>query len=292
MAFWWVNQGKTYAAERTGGYLWAPRDGSQHHWKRMLDVRSGDTIFSYVDRRIVAIAIAQGPAKPTPRPRELEDEDAWPEAGNGIQVQYRDIDPPVAIPLVWADLHPLLPGKYSPMNTNGDGNQGYLYPLTPQAAAFLLERAHSSAGASGDALLDEAVEAAIPDSTERQAIIQSRVGQGKFRDQVLGYWGQTCAVTGCSLTAVLRASHIKPWRDSDNIERLDRHNGLALAPNLDALFDRGFISFADDGCILISRNLPQSDMQSLSIHMGWRMTSVHEAHRKYLAHHREYVFKG
>ena len=78
--------------------------------------------------------------------------------------------------------------------------------------------------------------------TEREAIVQSRVGQGKFREDLIRYWGK-CAVTGCELIKILKASHIKPWRYSSNIERLDKFNGLLLIPNLDSTFDNGLISF-------------------------------------------------
>ena len=52
-------------------------------------------------------------------------------------------------------------------------------------------------------------------------------------------WGGRCAVTGLDLPLLLRASHIKPWRDSDNRERLDPYNGLLLSPSYDAAFDWG-----------------------------------------------------
>ncbi|MDX1521473.1 MAG: HNH endonuclease signature motif containing protein, partial [Anaerolineae bacterium] len=65
--------------------------------------------------------------------------------------------------------------------------------------------------------------------TEREAIIQSRIGQGKFRTMLINYW-QCCAVTGCQNETLLRASHIKPWRNSKNEERLDVYNGLLLIP--------------------------------------------------------------
>ena len=55
------------------------------------------------------------------------------------------------------------------------------------------------------------------------------------------YWDSKCAVTGLAIPELLKASHIKPWKDSTDEERLDIFNGLLLAPHLDAAFDRGFI---------------------------------------------------
>ena len=39
-------------------------------------------------------------------------------------------------------------------------------------------------------------------------------------------------------TRHLRASHIKPWRDATNAERLNGSNGLLLSPPIDHLFDQ------------------------------------------------------
>jgi putative restriction endonuclease len=38
---------------------------------------------------------------------------------------------------------------------------------------------------------------------------------------------------------MLLAGHIKPWRDSTPIERLDPRNGLAACPAHDVAFDTG-----------------------------------------------------
>ncbi|KAF0106267.1 MAG: hypothetical protein FD146_2694 [Anaerolineaceae bacterium] len=98
--------------------------------------------------------------------------------------------------------------------------------------------------------------------TTRQAIIRSRIGQGQFRAELVEYW-QGCSVTGCSNIELLRASHIKPWRDSSNSERLDKYNGLLLIPSLDACFDLGLISFSEEGNILLSSELDDSTSQRL-----------------------------
>jgi hypothetical protein len=79
--------------------------------------------------------------------------------------------------------------------------------------------------------------------TTKQALIDARRGQGNFRDQLMARWDNSCAVTGCNQPQVLRASHIKPWKKCSNAERLNPYNGLLLSANLDALFDRGLVSF-------------------------------------------------
>jgi hypothetical protein len=133
-------------------------------------------------------------------------------------------------------------------------------------------------------------EIASPTVTEKQALVLARRGQGKFRENVLAIWGN-CAVTECCELAMLRASHIKPWKDSSNHERLDGHNGLLLAPNVDAAFDKGFVSFKDDGGIIISPLLKTQDGKALGIHNDLRLRRVKRDHLPYLAYHRKYVFK-
>lgn len=123
------------------------------------------------------------------------------------------------------------------------------------------------------------------DQTTRQAIVQSRIGQGQFRIALIDYWAG-CAVTGCQVVDLLVASHIKPWRDANNVERLDRFNGLLLQPNLDAAFDKGYISFDDSGRILISRSLSSEALLQLGINFSMKLRWVEEGHRQYLEYHR------
>jgi 5-methylcytosine-specific restriction protein A len=125
--------------------------------------------------------------------------------------------------------------------------------------------------------------------TEREMIVQSRIGQGRFRTEVINYWNG-CAVTSCQRIELLRASHIKPWRNSSNEERLDVYNGLLLIPNLDVAFDNGMVSFAADGKIIISGLLTEDDRLKLGIHPDMRITRIDERHRKYLEYHRKNVF--
>jgi len=84
------------------------------------------------------------------------------------------------------------------------------------------------------------------------------------------------------------ASHIMPWRKCNNTQRLDVYNGLLLTPNLDKLFDKGYISFDKKGRIICSDALPKSDMQSLAISNNMHLTKIDDKHQKYLDYHREY----
>ncbi|RQY86014.1 HNH endonuclease [Burkholderia stagnalis] len=88
------------------------------------------------------------------------------------------------------------------------------------------------------------ITASCPDNpTTRERLVQARLGQGTYRDDVLVLWDNACAVTGCSLASVVVASHAKPWAHSTDDERLDPNNGLPLVATLDKLFDAGLIGF-------------------------------------------------
>lgn len=128
-------------------------------------------------------------------------------------------------------------------------------------------------------------------STEREALVQARIGQGPFRIELLKYWG-ACAVSGVSEPAVLRASHVKPWRDASNSERLDPANGLLLSAHLDALFDVGLITFDDDGLIQISPLLAAEDMFKLGVLPTLRLRHVAIERDEYMKYHRNFVFRA
>ncbi|BAK15230.1 predicted restriction endonuclease [Solibacillus silvestris StLB046] len=123
--------------------------------------------------------------------------------------------------------------------------------------------------------------------TEVVKEIKQRKGQEKFRKILLKKYDY-CALCGVSAIHT-RASHIKPWAVSNDRERLDLHNGLLLCPNHDYLFDNGFISFTDDGKLLISVKLSKIQMQFFNIHTQMRL-KLTEQMKAYLKHHRENIF--
>ncbi len=123
--------------------------------------------------------------------------------------------------------------------------------------------------------------------TEVERLVRQRVGQQKFREAMLDYWGRACAVTGLALPEVLRASHAKPWSECEsNAERLDVFNGFLLVANLDALFDRFLISFDDEGRLLVSSRIKHAELVCLGLVEGMSLRWLTDAHRAYLAWHR------
>lgn len=123
--------------------------------------------------------------------------------------------------------------------------------------------------------------------TTKLQLVEARLGQGRFRRDVERLWNDACAVSGSALGPVLRASHILAWKQSNDRERLDANNGLLLTAELDALFDRGLISFDDDGKMLVSRLVPKSDRElfglprSLRRQPSTRQISYLRKHRRH-----------
>jgi hypothetical protein len=255
----------------------------------MNQVQPGDVIFSYVGGRIVAVSIARTAAHDSPRPRDLG-EGLWEDAGKRIEVEYRDLATPLSIAAVITDLQPLMAERYSPIDRNGTGNQGYLFALPPRAGRFLLDRIDQMRQEISADAVEDGIVHAVKDLTERRALVLSRIGQGQFRDSLMIMWGRRCAVTGLDIPALLRASHIKPWRDSDNHERLDPYNGFLLSPSYDAAFDSGLVSFGDDVAVILSSALTPARIERLGIDPAARIVGLHDKHRAYLGYHRREAF--
>ncbi|MDD6396562.1 MAG: HNH endonuclease [Firmicutes bacterium] len=136
--------------------------------------------------------------------------------------------------------------------------------------------------------IDTEMEALQLEGQERLELIKVRVNQSVFRDRVLNKY-HTCCLCKMENPALLKASHIKPWVASSSKEKLDVENGLLLCPNHDALFDAGFISFLNDGNIIISKRLSSMDCRCANIDPSMKI-SLSDANKKYIEYHRKNVF--
>ena len=123
------------------------------------------------------------------------------------------------------------------------------------------------------------------DSTTAKRLIDARKGQGAFRKNLLKVWRNTCAVSGIGNQSALRASHIKPWRDSTDAERLSPSNGIILSANLDALFDKHLISFATNGKMKVSSMISKNDREKLGIPAGLRFLPTGKEFFNFLDEH-------
>lgn len=318
MRFWWVNQNKTYRHEVPGGYLWSPKtkaNGTRNpFYEFMREVSPGDTIFSFCDTVIKAVGIAQSHAYEAPKPLEFGAVGAyWDLVGWRVDVRFSKLIEPIKPANHINLLRPYLAEKYAPLRSNGHGQQStYLTELSASLGNLLIDLIGSEGRAIVQSWRAEESSFAPPNygqvvweehqltlvraderlrETEKEAIVLARVGQGLFRQRVASV-ERACRITKVSQPEYLRASHSKPWRDASNEERLDGENGLLLTPDVDLLFDRGFLSFEDNGRVLVS---PVADRVSMD-KMGLRAEllgnagAFSEGQKRFLQFHREKIF--
>ena len=122
-------------------------------------------------------------------------------------------------------------------------------------------------------------------------MVVSRVGQGYYRQQIMEKWKNECPVTGCNISRILISSHIVPWSECNDEERLDVENGILLSPNVDSLFDKHLISFQDTGEMIISSKLSIKDLEKLGVSIESNIP-ISEGMKKYLEKHRTRLFKN
>lgn len=306
MAFWWVNHKQTRDHEVRGGYLWSPmrnaNGGFNQTYENMKLVRPGDIVFSYAHGQIGAIGQVTEAASASPKPTEFGSVgDYWSNEGWLVGAYFTPAPKALRPKAHIEGIAPLLPTKYSPIQRNGDGNQGcYLAGISDALGLLLLAQlgveaapaftaAHLVQDAKNDIeVLDDihAIEGdtAIPE-TQRLQLTKARIGQGLFRKQVM-LIDPRCRVTGVEDSRLLIASHIKPWRDASNAERISGFNGIMLSPHVDALFDERLISFEDDGRMLVHASLPEDVLDRWSIHRHTRVESFRPEQAEFLQHHR------
>lgn len=299
--FYWVNQGKTYKEEKEGGYLWAPVENSLgqsfFYWENMKNLRPKDMVFNFRKGYLVGYCIIKSESYLAPQPEEFSVDTAWESAGFMADAEYFLFDNPISILEAYNSIVSLLPSKYAPINAvqkNGqlkvNANQGYLYELSREMGEVLINLCnikHEESFEPSNGQFNNDSEYKIPDLTSRKGLVTSRVGQGEYRRRILKRWGNKCAANGCSIKEILIASHIVPWRDSTNAERLDVDNGILLSPIYDALFDKHYISFDDCGTIILSKSLNKAEFLVIGVHGNERIENLTEKNKLYLKRHRE-----
>jgi hypothetical protein len=103
-------------------------------------------------------------------------------------------------------------------------------------------------------------------TTEKDAVVKQRVGQGLFKELLKAKYGCKCMLCNITTESMLVASHIKKWSDcSNDTERLDYNNGLLLCPHHDALFDKHLITFDEhNGTLIVSPTLSATEQTALN----------------------------
>lgn len=167
---------------------------------------------------------------------------------------------------------------------------GFLAVDIPALEA-LLKRAWVLSRTLPNALVSRFEQAVVAISaTEREATVRQRVGQNLFREGLMALWGGRCAITGLDVPELLRASHAKPWADSNDVERLDVYNGLLLAAHWDAAFDAGLITVLPDGIVATSSILSDAARRVLGVSNALRL-KLQPQHIAYMAWHHKRVFR-
>lgn len=138
--------------------------------------------------------------------------------------------------------------------------------------------------------IEKEVEQLNIDEESKKAIINVRVNQGKFRDLLLKRYNNKCCLCAVKNQEFLITSHIKPWAKSEPKEKSDIDNGFLMCPNHDRLFDKGYITFDDDGTIIISKKLSKNNMMFLNVDSKMHIEQLTKGNKKYLEFHRKKVF--
>ncbi len=331
--FWWVNHKQTFRQEIDGTYLWSPKrnaNGARNiFYENMRAAAPGDLVLSFADGLIRHVGRIADFAFTAPKPEEFGTTGGyWSAVGWLLPVYWVSLARPVRPRDLIATLGQLLPDKYSPISpATGYGRQGAYLAEIPQSVFDVIVGAGAAVGSAAynaDALrrgganslsypvvmeeMDDAVERRVAadlalDDTVRKSVIQARRGQGRFRDNVRAV-EHACRLTGITNPALLIASHIKPWRVCETAaERLDGTNGLMLTPDADLLFDRGFVTFHDDGRPEVSNRFDWRDLQRLGLGAvapeSWGLseaqapyvaTGFRPEQRAYMDYHRREVF--
>lgn len=143
-----------------------------------------------------------------------------------------------------------------------------------------------------DLKVKEEVEVLISDIISENSVDKKqirRLKQGKYRQELLENM-PFCPFTLVADDRILVACHIKPFSvcDSDE-ERYDCKNGITMTPTYHTLFDLGFISFEEDGKLLVSPFLSNITKQRLNLKEGQNIR-LQTGSAKYLEYHRNNIF--
>jgi hypothetical protein len=322
MRYWWVNQNQTFRQEIDGGYLWSPKRNKNGHrnpfYEFMREVAPGDIVFSFCDTRIAALGIVSGYCRESPKPEEFGNAGTnWSQIGWRVSVRWQRLTNAIRPKDHIDRLRSYLPSRYAPLTPDGNGLQSVYLTLVNQPLASAL---FTLIGAEANRVADvghevskierdtpapeqdieeweRRVEVEITTNTsiretEKAALVMARHGQGQFRKNVRSI-EHACRITKVERMEHLIAGHIRPWRDSNNEDRLDGENGFLLTPTVDHLFDKGFISFENTGQLIVSPVADPMSLRRMGMDLEGRVNAgvFSEGQRRHLDFHRENVLR-
>jgi hypothetical protein len=310
--YWWVNHKRTHRQELDGEFLWSPKrkqsNADSESSYNMTRVMPGDVVFAYSFTgstvRAVGVVLSRAREAPNPFDQGAERKSGGGHRGWQVAVRFAELSQPWHPKEHVAQWSRLLPEKHAPLRSSGDANPAIYLASVPQKLAQTLRRL---IGMEVDELVEEITQRAgsnFPDDVAEEALLQrtnltpaakiellkARRGQGVFRANVEGV-ETACRLTGLLDRRHLRAIHIKPWRRSDDAEKLDGCNGLLLSPHLEHLFSRGYISFSDYGELLVSRYLNPAVLDKWGLQLPRFVDEFRPQQCQYLDYHRREVFE-
>jgi putative restriction endonuclease len=310
-SFWWVNHSLTVRHEIEGSYLWfankprksKARSESEKNIHRLLP---GDVVLSFAQGAIGAIGVALGTAREAAKPAEFASVAEYTEVPTGwmVPVRFMTLTDSLRTEDHIAELIPVLPRKHSPILATGAGNPHMLLALLPSLLATTIIRLLNGeverivgaiVEAVGRSLTEDVAEAEIQrrtdiGPTQKSNLLRARYGQGVFRLNVeLGE--HACRITGVLDRRHLWARHIKPWSECDDAEKLDGANGLLMSPHIAHLFERGYISFSDDGDLLVSQEMNPVVLGNWHIQLPLNVGEFRPEQCYFLEYHRREVFQ-
>ena len=307
-AYWWVSQNQTYKQEVPGNFMWSPKtnkDGGRNvSYDYMTQMQPGDVVFSFADTKIKAIGVVNKSAVPSIKPDFGASGANWLDDGWFVDVIFEELKVGQFKPADHMDLiGPHLPDMYSPIRLNGVGNQIYLAKIPTKMADVLLSLCRNIGQAIIKDLTQDIIYEIEPQESDIQAavemrtdigatqkiqIISSRRGQGVFKANVR-LIENSCRITKVTSPQHLIASHIKPWAKSNDIEKLSGYNGLLLSPHMDHLFDKGYISFEENGNLLFSSQLDRSLLEKWSLSNSTNVGPFRKEQHVFLEYHRDII---
>ncbi|WP_128545429.1 HNH endonuclease [Larkinella soli] len=307
MNYWRVNHKQTFKSEIEGEYIWSPKNrqnGSRNlFYENLTKVRIGDKVFSYAGQAIKAIGVATQTFEIAKRPPEFGNiGNQWDDEGWLVRINWILLNKPIKPKQYINGISPLLPKKYSPIQVNGNGNQAcYLAEISDDLASLLLrlisinnlgllQEVDFATRVVEDVIEVEQIINAQIRQTEKDQLIKARVGQGIFRSRVLEI-EKCCRLTEISNETFLIASHIKPWKESNSSEKLDKYNGLMLTPHVDKLFDKMLISFTNQGDILVAEEWVTDLMKKCGLDPKKNVGPFYPEQQVYLEFHRDRFYE-
>jgi len=311
---WWVNHKQSHKYEIASGFMWAPKlqkDGrASQFYDNMTLVRRGDYVVSMANGLVSWIGKATDNAIPYERPPGYNS-DNWNTEGWLLLVSWSTLNTKIKVKKIANDLIPYLPEKHSPLKDNGYANMAYLSEVKPGMLEAILSHIDISIvdlvfdKPSADIKEldkkheeDEQENSTTTETSQetdaiRKSVSEARKGQGLFRERIINKF-KRCPVTGVSDTTFLIASHIKGWAacknsPTKNHDRLTENNGLLLSAHVDKLFDKGYITFSNEGKVLFSKLLPEGLLKAWGLELPLKTCALtlNEEQKKFMTWHRE-----